>query len=81
MPTYEQIKTFIEDELLADADIDIENDTSLFRDQLLDSLNLLSLISFLEKTFSIKISPSEVSIDNMDSIDHMAAFIEKKQSK
>lgn len=81
MSTSDQIKKFIEDELLDDSDVAIESGTSLFRDQLLDSLNLLSLIAFLEKNFSIKIAPSEVSIDNMDSIDSMSAFVEKKQSQ
>lgn len=80
MSADEQIKDFIKDELLADADTNIENDTSLFRDKILDSLNLLSLIFFLEKNFSIKISPSEVSFENIDTIDRMAAFVEKKQS-
>ena len=68
MSTKEIIKDYIENDLIEDDDVEVSEETSLFRDQLLDSLNLLSLITFIEKQFQIKISPSEVSIDNIDTI-------------
>ena len=78
MSTKETIKDFIENDLIEDDDVEINEETSLFREQLLDSLNLLSLIAFIEKQFQIKISPSEVSIDNIDTINNIAAFVERK---
>ena len=78
MSTKEIIKDYIENDLIEDDDVEVSEETSLFRDQLLDSLNLLSLITFIEKQFQIKISPSEVSIDNIDTINNIAAFVERK---
>lgn len=69
------VKDFIEDEFLDD---DIDYETSLFKDNILDSLNLLSLVSFLEKTFNIKIKASEINYENLDSIENMASFLSRK---
>ena len=80
MSNAESIITYIKDELLEDEDVDITIETSLFRDKLLDSLSLLSLISFIEKTFSIKISTSEVSIDNLDTVSSILNFVDRKVS-
>lgn len=67
---------FIFEELLDGDDINYE--TSLFKDNILDSLNLLSLVSFLEKTFNIKINASEINYENLDSIENIANFLSKK---
>lgn len=75
----QKIIEFIEDELLDEPE-DIELETSLFQDRLLDSLNLVMLISFLEKEFSIKIATSEVSIDNLDTVARIVGFIERKSN-
>ena len=47
-----QILTFIREELLDDEAIQLSGTTSLFEDRLLDSLNLLSLVTFWTETFS-----------------------------
>jgi len=78
MERTQQILTFIEDELLEDPDVEVNPDTSLFQDRVLDSLNLVRLIGFLEKTFNVKISTSEVTIENLDSINNMINFLDKK---
>lgn len=73
----EEIITFINDELLDEPE-DIGKDTSLFQDRILDSLNLVMLIGFLEEKFRIKIKTSEVSIEHLDTVAKMITFIEKK---
>jgi len=72
------ILEFIRDELLDDDDVEIDAETSLFQNRLLDSLNLLSLVHHLEETFGIKISPSEISIDNLDSVSLIEGFLGRK---
>jgi len=59
MEIQQQVIDFIRDELVDDPETEILADTSLFRDQVLDSLNLLALIGHLEKSYAIKIAPSE----------------------
>lgn len=74
------ILEFIIDELIEDDDIEISTSTSLFKDNILDSLNLLSLISYFEQNFTIKVKPSDVNYDNLDTIDAMDAYL-SRQSK
>ncbi len=79
MNAEDTILQFIREELLED-DIEIDADTLLFSDQLLDSMSLTRLVVFLESTFPIEVSAADVSLENLDTVNHMKAFIERKQS-
>ena len=80
MEKKELILSYIQDELIDDEEIEIREDTSLFQDRILDSLNLVSLLSFLEKTFKIKIATSEVNFENLDTVSNMLVFLETKSA-
>jgi acyl carrier protein len=58
----------------------IDADTSLFRDQLLDSMSLTNLITFLEDEFGIKVGAMDIVFENLDTVNHMLAFIERKKA-
>ncbi len=73
------ILEFIRDELLEE-DVDIDEDTSLFRAQLLDSMNLTALIAFLEQTFAIRIGAMDIVYENLDTVRHMVSFVERKRA-
>lgn len=77
MSEREQIIEFIHEELLDGETVDA--DESLFRSQLLDSLSLTNLIVFLEETFGVKVGAMDISYDNLDTVDLMVAFIERKR--
>jgi acyl carrier protein len=80
MSDAETIHEFLHEEAdLADGEV-IDLDTSLFRDQLLDSMNLTSLIVFLEETFAIKVKPMDIVYENLDTVNHMLAYIERKKA-
>lgn len=57
-----------------------ENDTPLFSAGILDSFNLLELIVFIEKAEGIKVKPTEVKLENLDSLDRMLQFIARKHA-
>ncbi len=78
MADAKDILDYIKNELLEDESFEIDEDSSLFQDRILDSLNLLSLISFLEDKYSIKVETSEVNIDNLDSVTKITAFLQTK---
>ena len=79
MTDAETILEFIREE--ADLEEDEANaDTSLFRDQLLDSMNLTALVAFLEETFSIKVKPMDIVFENLDTVSHMMAYIARKKA-
>jgi len=60
--------------------VEIDADTSLFRDQLLDSMSLTNLITFLEDEFDIKVGPMDIVFENLDTVNHMLAYIERKRA-
>ena len=79
MSDAETILEFIRDEADLEED-EVGPDTSLFRDQLLDSMNLTALIAFLEETFSIKVKPMDIVFENLDTVNHMLAYIARKKA-
>jgi acyl carrier protein len=75
----ETILEFIRDEADLDDD-EVGLETSLFRDQLLDSMNLTALIAFLEETFAIKVKPMDIVYENLDTVNHMLAYVGRKKA-
>jgi acyl carrier protein len=79
MTDADTILEFIREEADLEED-EVDVDTSLFRDQLLDSMNLTALIAFLEETFHIKVKPMDIVYENLDTVTHMLAYIASKQT-
>ena len=77
----ETILAFIQNELLDEPDIELNENDSLFQERVLDSLNLVALIEFIERTYMIKIKPSEVTIENLDTVSNIRTFIINKNSQ
>lgn len=68
---------FLEKELgLSSGDFDEE--TLLFSDGVLDSISLTDLILFIEENAGIRIAPTEVNLDNLDSIARIRQFVAGK---
>jgi len=80
MSDAETILEFVAEEADLPDDSTLDADTSLFRDQLLDSMSLTALIAFLEETFEIKVKPMDIVFENLDTVNHMLAFIARKKS-
>lgn len=72
------LRTFLEDELGADL-AEVENDTLLFSSGIIDSFALVNMMMFLETEGGFRISPTEVNLENLDSIDRILAFSNKSQ--
>jgi acyl carrier protein len=79
MSDAETILEFIREEADLESD-EVDADTSLFRDQLLDSMNLTALIAFLEETFSIRVKPMDIVFENLDTVNHQLAYIARKKA-
>ncbi|MEW6752387.1 MAG: acyl carrier protein [Candidatus Latescibacterota bacterium] len=58
----------------------LTTDASLLAEGVLDSVGILSVITFLTETFGIHIENDEVVPDNLESIDAMAAFVARKRA-
>jgi len=57
---------------------DIEDDENLLLSGLIDSLGVMSLVAFLERTFGISIPFDEVILENFMSIDAVDDYVGKK---
>ena len=78
--THDEIVKFFESECGLKADA-LDDDTSLFSTRLLDSLDLIDLITFLEKSYGIKVHPMEVGVEHLDSIRLIMDFVKEKTSQ
>ncbi len=50
----------------------------LFKEGIIDSFGFVILLSFLEKEFNIRFNRSEISIENFDTVNHIAESVNKK---
>ena len=53
----------------------VEASTALFSDGHLDSFSMVDLILFIEENTGISVSPGDVTLDNLDSIDRILRFV------
>ena len=59
----------------------MNRDDSFLLQGIIDSTGVLELVSFIEDGFAIKIADSELVPQNLDSIDNLVRFIERKQDE
>ena len=61
--------------------IDWENERNIFTDGLIDSMELLEIITDIEEQFKVKMDMEDISSENFDSIDAMMKLIERKRNE
>jgi len=59
----------------------LQDDTSFMRSGIIDSTGILELIMFLETTYNIKIENEEMIPENLDSVNRVAQFLERKTAQ
>lgn len=75
----DKIIEFIADVADLPDDMELNADTSLFNNHLLDSMNLVALVAFLEETFRIKVKPMDITIRNFDTVNLIFAYIKRQK--
>lgn len=77
-PTAVSIATALADylanEILGDGSI-IDPDQNLLVDEVVDSLGLLRMVGYLERSYGVKIPPEEYVIDNFRSLNTIGHYI------
>lgn len=70
-------------EILQDvrADVDFENETKLIDNKVLESFDIISLVGELSDEFGIEIGPKEMTAQNFNSADAIAAMVERLQNE
>lgn len=75
----EDLRKFITSELMRDPDYNLKDDEPLISGGLIDSFSLVELQLFIEQQFGIHIDDTELTADAIDSVNDLAALIEKRQ--
>lgn len=55
------------------------DEASFLENGIVDSMNVLELVMFVEQRFGVKVEDSEIVPDNFDSIAKLASFVRRKQ--
>lgn len=74
MPRAEDLIDFLRTDLGVET-AGLDADTPLFSSQLVDSFALVTLMMFLEREAGIRIAPGDVTLDNMDTVARMLAYV------
>lgn len=55
------------------------SDASFLENGIIDSMNVLELVMFVEEKFKVKVDDSEIVPENFDSVSKLAAYIKAKK--
>lgn len=79
MSVIEEIRGFIvENFLFGDESREPGPDDSLYGKGIVDSTGVLSIINYIEERYGIAVSDTEITPENLDSINRISAFIGRK---
>lgn len=67
---------YIKNDILRNRNAKLNEDDDLLSSGILDSLGILQLVSFIEKTFGIRIPDEDVVFDNFQSVSAMTAYLQ-----
>ncbi len=74
-----QIRRYVAENLLFSGNgFDIGDDTSFLDEGIVDSTGVVELVLFVEETFGIAVEDDEIVPDNFDTVNNLAAYIQRK---
>lgn len=74
----ESIKDFVVQNFLFGQNNGLKKDTSFLESGILDSTGILELVNYLEETYKISINDDELVPENLDSINNINQFLNRK---
>ena len=77
----ELIREFIINNFMfGDSSNTLADGDSLLEKGIIDSTGILELVAFIEEEFAFKVEDEELIPDNLDSLNHLEAFISRKKT-
>ncbi len=73
-----QIRSFISETFFVE---DFGSGDSFLQSGIIDSTGMLELVAFLEQTYSLQITDDELVPENLDSLDNLCRFVERKRTQ
>lgn len=72
-----ELKKYISEEFTSSAGVDLDT-VDLLEDEIIDSLGIFTLISFIEEKLGVSIDPVDINLDNFQTLDSITALVEKR---
>ena len=76
----EVIRTHIAQNILFSKTYPHADDASFLEEGIIDSMNVMELILFVEEQFGLEVADDEIVPDNFDSVARIAAFVRQKSA-
>ena len=80
MEIKDEVRTFVRANFYVPDGLAIADDASLLEQGIVDSTGVLELVSFIEDKFGIAIDDAEMVPQNLDSVDSISSFVNRKKS-
>jgi acyl carrier protein len=81
MNTAERIRQFITTNFYVADPAKLADDASFLDQGIIDSTGVLEVVGFLEENFGIVVGDNEMLPENLDSVQNLTAFVERKRLK
>lgn len=79
MQVAETLRKHIAETILFSKSYPYQDTDSFLENGVIDSMNVIELVLFLEQQFGIQVADQEIIPDNFDSIQKLADFVQSKQ--
>ena len=73
-----KIRGFVVENFLFGNEDGLKDDTSFLDEGIIDSTGILEMVSYLEEEFSISVDDEELVPENLNSINNVVAYLERK---
>lgn len=74
------VRSFIVENFLLGKDHGFSDDESLLDSGIMDSTGIMHIVAHLEETYTISIDDEELTADNLDSVQKIARFVDRKRA-
>lgn len=75
-----EIEQFIVQEVASDQQLgSLAHDSDLLAAEVIDSVGIMELIAFLERSYAIKVADEDLDPENFRSVDRIVAFVQSKE--
>ena len=78
MANSSKVREFVVENFLFGDGEKLRDDTSFMEEGIIDSTGILELVFFLEETFGFSVEDDELVPENMDSLQNIARFVDRK---
>jgi acyl carrier protein len=75
----QQVRAFIRENFMVAPTLELDDADSLLQLQIVDSTGFLELIHFIEATFAVPVADDEMVPENLETIDNIVQFIDRKR--